>query len=598
MSKKQPHPARPLPLKWEFGPDIPTYDYIEDHHIDDLWGLQEAVANFIHKMEDGQFLAWESVIAHEQGLPLTEKQEAAFGELLNFGDPEDDRVLYINEIPRTSEPWYAILNKIAPRLLIEPFWTADVPDEVQCDGWRDLTQCLREHASDLSLPPGVSSPVEVVPLELRHKLWLQYCFDALSGLGQDEELTLENEEQQDRLEIFIRSLRDHKDTVRFFSLTLDSLLERVILPERDRPIFVRMMQEQLGLKSTADPIADCFQSTPIRLSEDKIKAGIVHPDRDVRDAAVMYFSRSACRDPSILPLAIQAIEKYGWEGAFIVPSAVEGLPLSEETLPWILRQLERDDLPDKSTMDGARLARGLGAAAFRCRRQAPGPPQGGDSQPQGTGRRGPQSDRLRIDLLTVDAETCGSELDAICLQAGQDRSDPDTQYGYALVEALARHGQPQANRAFGMTAKGLAARAAGMVVCCGDPQVHHLFAGDRPYQSAGEHLLPSAPASALGTTSSLPTTTNVAILDRNIGFHACALLGKGKPCETPMGAPALTVYVNSTFVPSKPCRVGREVSFFRVTIGQTAICPLVSRWCYLCPGPFDASCLGMSSRWT
>ena len=61
----------------------------------------------------------------------------------------------------------------------------------------------------------------------------------------------------------------------------------------------------------------------MRLSEDKIKAGILHPDRDVRDAAAMYFSRSACRDPSILPLAIQAIEKYGWEGAFIVPTAVE-----------------------------------------------------------------------------------------------------------------------------------------------------------------------------------------------------------------------------------------------------------------------------------
>jgi hypothetical protein len=33
------------------------------------------------------------------------------------------------------------------------------------------------------------------------------------------------------------------------------LLTRVILPDRDKPIFVQMMQENLGLKSTTDRIA-------------------------------------------------------------------------------------------------------------------------------------------------------------------------------------------------------------------------------------------------------------------------------------------------------------------------------------------------------
>ncbi len=47
---------------------------------------------------------------------------------------------------------------------------------------------------------------------------------------------------------------------------------------------------------------------------------------------------------------------------------------------------------------------------------------------------------MRIDLLNVDKETCWRELDAICLQASQDRTDPETEYGYALVEAIARHG--------------------------------------------------------------------------------------------------------------------------------------------------------------
>ena len=255
MKKQRPRPDRSLPLKWEFGPDIPTYDYIKDHHIEDMWGLQEAVDNLIHKMESGDFLAWEAVVAHEQGLPLTEKQEAALSKLLDFSDGDEERVLYIDDIPRTSEPWYVILNEIVPRLLIEPFRTFDIHDEVQCDGWKDLVRCLQVHATDLSLPANVLSPVRVVPLELRHKLWLQDCFDALSGLGQDEELTLEDPEQHDRIDDFIGCLRDYEDTVHYFGLTLDSLMERVILPEKDRLIFLRMMQERLGLKYATEQIA-------------------------------------------------------------------------------------------------------------------------------------------------------------------------------------------------------------------------------------------------------------------------------------------------------------------------------------------------------
>lgn len=45
--------------------------------LDDTWGLQEAVENFIYKLEKGDFLAREAVVCHEQGLPLTAKQEQA-----------------------------------------------------------------------------------------------------------------------------------------------------------------------------------------------------------------------------------------------------------------------------------------------------------------------------------------------------------------------------------------------------------------------------------------------------------------------------------------------------------------------------------------
>ncbi len=253
--KQRPRPERPLPLKWEFDPDIPTEDFFGGQSSDTAWS--EPLEDFIFIMERGEFLVWEAVMAREQGLRLTGQQRAAWNRLVSFDDAEDDRILYINGVSRPSEPWYAILNKLVPHLRIEPFRTFDMHYEEQCEGWHRLVQCLNEHAHGLSLPDGVASPVEVVPAEVRHALWLQDCFDALSGLGQEAELTLEDDDQrQFRIDDFVNSLREHKDSVRYFALTLDSLLTKVIVPERDRPILIRAMQEELGIRSTADRLAD------------------------------------------------------------------------------------------------------------------------------------------------------------------------------------------------------------------------------------------------------------------------------------------------------------------------------------------------------
>ena len=81
------------------------------------------------------------------------------------------------------------------------------------------------------------------------------CFDRLSGLGQEDELTLRNEEQQDRIEGFIRDLREHKESVEALDLTLEKMLNVLVLPPQDEPIFLQMMQEQLGLASMQDRIA-------------------------------------------------------------------------------------------------------------------------------------------------------------------------------------------------------------------------------------------------------------------------------------------------------------------------------------------------------
>ena len=256
MSRKKKKAAarQPAPIRWAFDPGIPTHDFFEGMPLTDLWHLQEAVENFVFWLEEDHFLTWEAVVCQEQGLPLTARQEEALGGLINFGDVADEQILYIDEIPRPSEPWYAILNKLVPHLLIEPFRTFDVHEEVKADGWPRIMTALREHGQGLSLPAGVTSCAEVVPADLRHKLWLQYCFDILGGLGQEDDLYLDEQDPW-RVDEFIDRLRECRASVAHFGLTLESLLTRVILPERDRPLFIKLMQERLGLGSAQEPIA-------------------------------------------------------------------------------------------------------------------------------------------------------------------------------------------------------------------------------------------------------------------------------------------------------------------------------------------------------
>jgi len=263
--KKKRRPTKPLrPTKpacleglWHFDPDVPTCDLFEHLNPEDEGDLGEVLHEVVFWLEGGYFLRWEAIVSDELGLPLTARQEEALGELLNFSeDSADDRILYIDEIPRPDGLWYEIVRKFASNLLKEPYKTSDSHFDVTYEGWKDLVAALEQHGEDLSLPRSVDRPIEVVPAELRHKLWLQKCFDQLSGLGQDDELTLLNEEQQDRIEWFIRDLREHKESVEFLGLTLEELLKVLVLPPEDEPIFIEMMKEQLGLDSTHDKLAE------------------------------------------------------------------------------------------------------------------------------------------------------------------------------------------------------------------------------------------------------------------------------------------------------------------------------------------------------
>jgi hypothetical protein len=258
MSGMPQYADKPASLEgqWRFGSDVPTYDFLK-YYDGTPMRLGEALDGIVFYLEKDHFLQWEAVVCRELGLPLTVRQENALASPIGSKErPGEQRVLYIDDIPRPRQTWSEFVRRIAPRFALGTFRTFEVYEETMLEGWPRLSEAVERHAGGLSLPVGCSEPLEVIPAELRHRLWLQTCLDELCGLGQEEELTLTSEQEQDRLDWLIEALRKHKGSMAFLGLTLTQLLKSLELPARDTPVFIRLMQEKLGLPSTDARIAD------------------------------------------------------------------------------------------------------------------------------------------------------------------------------------------------------------------------------------------------------------------------------------------------------------------------------------------------------
>jgi len=80
----------------------------------------------------------------------------------------------------------------------------------------------------------------------------------------------------------------------------------------------------------------------MRLSEEKIKQAILHPESEVRLTALRYLSESHTEDASVMPLVIQAVERYGLQSSADLLERAARLPQTPETVEWLISQLRRD----------------------------------------------------------------------------------------------------------------------------------------------------------------------------------------------------------------------------------------------------------------
>ena len=81
----------------------------------------------------------------------------------------------------------------------------------------------------------------------------------------------------------------------------------------------------------------------MRLSESKIKEAILHADAAIRERVVRYFDRCFSQDTTVVPLVIQAVERYGREGAYQLVGGCTDLAHTDDTISWVIEELNRED---------------------------------------------------------------------------------------------------------------------------------------------------------------------------------------------------------------------------------------------------------------
>lgn len=178
----------------------------------------------------------------------------------------------------------------------------------------------------------------------------------------------------------------------------------------------------------------------MRLSESKIKEAILHPDAGIRDRVLRYFADAYCNDTTLVPLVIQAVERYGREGAYQLVGSSTDLAHTDDTISWVVDELNREDADqyENYTFNLTRVLCHADPALLVHR----------DTQIiEARHFLASYRDTFleRLEMLSWDEAACWQELEAIC-EAGKDKRDTkDVNLGRAghILEALARMGGPQ-----------------------------------------------------------------------------------------------------------------------------------------------------------
>ena len=176
----------------------------------------------------------------------------------------------------------------------------------------------------------------------------------------------------------------------------------------------------------------------MRFPEAEIKEAILHPDPEIRDRAIRYFSNSYSPDPSIMAQVIKSVELFGRHDAYRLIGSSRDLLQTEESIAWVIDELndEQSDNYENFTFNlsmvlveaDPALLLPHESAVLEARHFLP------SLRPAVT---------ERLTMLSWDEATCWQKLEEFCEEGKDKRFTNEVNLSHAkrIVEALARYGE-------------------------------------------------------------------------------------------------------------------------------------------------------------
>ena len=190
----------------------------------------------------------------------------------------------------------------------------------------------------------------------------------------------------------------------------------------------------------------------MRPSADQVKAAILDSDRDIRNAAIRYFSRSFSPDPRLVPLVIEAVEKYGWD-AFTHYYFLRELKQSSATVDWLIRRVQLVKVPrsDPDFDDDDAFVEALTHADPLLLREH----EARIRELKTLAPHEQEAIEQRVQFVSLPSEELWRKLEQLCESLPEDEpEDPgedsistaDLTFANRIIEALSRHREQFAER--------------------------------------------------------------------------------------------------------------------------------------------------------
>jgi hypothetical protein len=188
----------------------------------------------------------------------------------------------------------------------------------------------------------------------------------------------------------------------------------------------------------------------MRFSEEKIKQAILHPQLDIRQRAVRYFSDCHSEDEGVASLVIRAVEKYGRDDAYSLVGASADLRHTEETISWVIKELQ-----DPATRRYENYAFNLLRVLCDADPALLLPWESEILETCGLSGDLKELLRRRLQLASWDEADCWRRIEQIC-EEGKDKTnarDAGLDYALDIVRSLARPGREVEQRVLSVLAQ-------------------------------------------------------------------------------------------------------------------------------------------------